>query len=394
MSSAHPQVRFDCNFKKNLKRFEAALCVLTLALTGCKTLPTNAPTVGQINTAAKTAAESQVPYTLVQIDADIVRNQAMPQDPGIIALGALAGDNFQPRADLIRKGDTLAINFFEIGVSLFGGTSSSAMVDSSRAPTAGLQTVTVQVHEDGTVDLPYVGTVAAAGHYPEDLSALVRQRMKPLSEKPDVLVNITNSLESVVYVGGAVSKPSRLRLTAAHERLLDALTLAGGSPLDVNDLSVTLVRGTHSITAPLNQLGDGDAANIPLLPGDRVSLERMKPSYTVFGATDDVSQIPFDARQVSMAEALARATGPADARANPRGIYIFRLEARADGKPKAVVYQLNMLRPEAYFLSQAFYMRDKDVILFANSSTNAVQKALGLISQLFSPAIAVRTATQ
>jgi polysaccharide export outer membrane protein len=366
---------------------------LSVALSGCASLPANAPTVGQVRKAAQPVASAPAPYRLVTIDADVLRAQAGVQNLGLLQLGALSSDAAPMRADMIRKGDTLTIAIFEVGVSLFGGAPALG-ADASRAPTAGTQTVVTQVREDGTVDLPYIGTVKAAGTYPEALSATLKQRIRRFSESPDVLVTISDSLENVVYIGGAVSRSGRFRLTAAHERLLDALALAGGSPIDVNDLQVTLVRGSHTVSAPLNQIGAGDLANLPLLAGDRISLERARASYTVFGATDRVNQIPFEARQVNLAEAIARAAGPADSRANPRGVYLFRLEKGEDGKAQPVVYQINMLKPESYFLAQQFAMRDKDVILFANSSTNAIQKGLGLLSQLFSPALAVRTATQ
>jgi len=381
-------------------RGSLGILFLALALSGCATLPSNAPTVGEIKKAAKTSASAPIPYSLVQIDADVVRHLATSQIPGLLQLNALASDPSPDRADLIRRGDTVTVAIFEVGVSLFGATNGAINADAARAadsahaPTAGAQTLVLPVREDGNIELPYIGTVQAAGTYPEMLAATIKERMRKLSESPDVAVTITDSLKNAVYIGGAVTRPGRLRLTAAHEHLLDALALAGGSPQDVNELQVTLVRGAHTVSVPLNQISAGDAANVVLLPGDRISLERARPSYTVFGATDRVSQITFDARTVNLAEAVARAAGPADSRANPRGVYVFRLEKADDGTPRAVIYQLNMLRPDTYFIAQMFPMRDKDVILFANSSTNAVQKAIGLLSQLFSPVVAVRAATQ
>lgn len=367
--------------------------LLALALSACASLPSNAPTVGQVRQAARSADTAPIPFHLVSIDANVVTHMAEVQHPGLFALSALATGPAVERADLIRRGDTLSIVVFEVGVSLFGG-GVTPMADAMRAPTAGAQTLQLTVREDGAIDLPYVGTVQAAGTYPETLAGEIRQRLHKFSESPDVVVNIADSLKNVVYIGGAVMHPGRVRLTAAHEHLLDVVALSGGSPLDVNELQVTLVRGAHTVVAPLNQIGAADAANVTLLPGDRISLERVRSSYTVFGATDRVSQVPFDARTVNLAEALARAGGPSDNRANPHGVYVFRLEKADDGSSRAVIYELNMLRPDTYFVAQMFPMHDKDVILFANSSTNAVQKALGLISNLFNPFVAVKTATQ
>lgn len=53
-----------------------------------------------------------------------------------------------------------------------------------------------------------------------------------------------------------------------------------------------------------------------------------------------------------------------------------------------------MLKADTYFLTQMFKMRDKDVILYANSSSNLAQKMVSLLNLLFSPALTVRYATQ
>lgn len=374
--------------------FAIGVVLSALWLSACASLPTSGPTLSQVRKGAAAPDPKSIPYTVVTLDADTVRDTAAPEPVGLLQIASLAENAGAQRADLIRPGDTLNISIFEIGVSLFGATNAAPSADPSRAPTAGAENLVVQVREDGTTDLPYIGSIRAAGAYPEELANVIRQRLRRFSEQPQVTVSIAESLRSVVYVGGAVVRAGRYRLTAAHERLLDALALAGGSPLDRNDLSVTLLRGTRQVTVPLNRINPGDAANIPLLPGDRLSFDRARESFTVFGATGKVSQVAFDAKQVTLAEAIARAGGPADYQANPRGVFLFRLERTPDGKPKAVVYQLNMLKPEAYILAQMFQLRDKDAILFTNAKANLAQKFVTLFSQLFSPAVAVSYAVR
>ena len=48
-----------------------------------------------------------------------------------------------------------------------------------------------------------------------------------------------------------------------------------------------------------------------------------------------------------------------------------------------------MLDPQSYFLAQRFPLLDKDVVYVSNARTNALQKFVGILSQLFSPALAV-----
>lgn len=374
-----------------LASFRFAFGAVALSLSACASLPTSGPTVHQIVKQAR-SGQTIVPFALIPLDADALRNAASPPDPGIAKLASLAGDPGPKRADMILPGDTLSISVFEVGVSLFGGGAAPAAAP--RAPTAAAQVLDIAVREDGFITLPYLGQVMAAGAYPEDLAAVIRRHLKPYSENPEVSVNVTASVNNVVYLGGAVAKSGRYRLTAAHEHLLDVLALAGGSAIDPNELEVRLQRGGQDITAPFSRIGPGDPADVPIYPGDRVQLVRVRQSYTVFGASDKVSQVYFDAKDISLAEAIARTAGPSDYRANPRGIFLCRYETGADGQLKPVVYQLDMMKTDAYFLAQKFPMHDKDVILFANASGTMTQKLVGLLSSLFTPVATVRYATQ
>ena len=321
----------------HLKLFRPALAVVAFALSACASLPTSGPTVHQIVKQSR-SGQTIVPFTLVPLDAAALRDTPPTLYPGIAKMAAFAGDPEPERADLIRIGDTLGIAVFEVGISLFGGGSASAAgAVAPRTPTAGAQVLNVGVREDGFITLPYLGQVRAAGAYPEELAAVIRRHLKPLSENPEVSVEIVESVKNVVYLGGAVARSGRYRLTAAHEHLLDALALAGGSAIDPNELEVRLQRGKDEVAAPLNRINPGDPADLAIHPGDRIQFVRVRPSYTVFGASDKNAQIFFESKDVSLAEAIARAAGPSDYRANPRGVFLCRYEADPGGQLKPMV---------------------------------------------------------
>lgn len=372
--------------------FLALLCVFAVA--GCSSLPNSGPTESRIRKGAGIASPSSgVSYRLVPIDANTAKLNADLPNVGALQLAALSDNGIYARTDAIRIGDRLNFSIYEVGVSLFRSNLPAAP-DPARTPSAGMQSIAVQVREDGTIALPYIGTLNVVGVYPDAVAQTVRQRLRPLSESPEVTVEIAETLENTVLIGGLVARSGRVRLTSARERVLDALALAGGVPLDVNEMQLTLTRGNKTVVVPLNQIGPGDTANIVLYPGDRIILERVRNTFTVFGASDRINQHGFDARSVSLAEAVARSGGPADTRANPRGVFVFRLEKDEEGKLMPTVYQLDMLKPESYFLAQLFPVRDKDVILIANSSSNLTQKLVNLVNQLFSPILAARVVAQ
>ena len=375
-----------------------SLACLSL-LGGCAALPTNAPTSQAIVKSTK-GPENTIGFKIVELDASVAANPPQRNELGLLQLAALTANPVPARTDLIRPGDVLNVNVFEVGVSLFAGGVPTAIGTDTRTPAAGAQAIPVQVRDDGTINLPYIGSLQAGDTYPEVLAERIRQRLKPLSQSPQVQVAVTQSVQSVAYVSGAVSKPGRVALTAAREHLLDVIAIAGGvvsttAGADSLDLDVHLVRGDRAVSVRLGDLHPEDLANVAVLPGDRIELRRASRTYTAFGATERVSQIPFSAEKVTLAEAIARATGPADSRANAHGVYLFRIERDTAGKSlHPVIYHIDMMKPETYFLAQMFEMQDKDVILFANSRANLAQKMAALLGNLFSPATALVYATK
>jgi polysaccharide export outer membrane protein len=363
-----------------------------ITLSGCATLPTNAPTAHQVQRALRSGVIGGVPYTLVDIDPAVAMVPPRSSRLPMLEMEALGAGAMFGRTDLIRPGDTLSIAIFEVGVSLFSAGSGVAAPDAG--PTANAQRIAVQVKDDGAIDLPYVSAVKAEGTYPDDLAATIRARLRQFSQSPEVLVAITDSVESVAYVSGLVGRSGRYRLSSAREKLLDVIAIAGGSSVDPADAEVRIVRGDRTAAVPLVDLLPEDLANVTVLPGDRIQLLRRRKSYTVFGATDRVSQVPFEAASVSLAEAVARVGGPSDARADAKAVYLFRFERTGSGgKPQPVIYRLNLMQPESYFAAQLFAMQDKDVLLFANAGANVPGKFLNVINQLFSPFVTVRAAT-
>lgn len=372
-----------------------ALALATTTLGGCKSLPTNAPTSRAIVKASE-SPQNTLNYRIVELDAAVASTMPLRNETGLLRMAAFSRTSAPVRSDMVLPGDELVVSVYEVGVSLFGGSSAlPAGVGAGLTPSAAAHNIPVTVREDGNISLPYAGTLKANGYYPEELAEHIRARLAPYSQSPQVQVAINASVGNAAYVSGAVLKSGRYRLTEAHERMLDLIALAGGAAIDVNDAELHFTRRGEGVTVRLADLRAEDSANIQVQPGDRIEIRKQRKSITAFGATDKVSEIPFDAPNLTLAEALARSTGPADSRANARGVYLFRLERSGeDNLVKPVIYHIDMMNPQTYFLAQMFQMQDKDVILYANSPSNLTQKFVSLINMLFSPALGIRYATQ
>jgi polysaccharide export outer membrane protein len=178
------------------------------------------------------------------------------------------------------------------------------------------------------------------------------------------------------------------------------IALAGGAKSPVYETFVRLSRNGVTATIPMEMLVSNPAENIYALPGDVLTLVRIPQSFTVFGATGDNAQVTFMAEKVSLAEALAKAKGLQDLRADPAGVFLFRFEPPAvvdalgapvlgtgPGKSSPVVYRLDLSDAHSYFLAQRFPIEDKDVIYVANARFNELQKFFTLLNTITGPVI-------
>lgn len=381
-----------CRPRATAKHLIAVLAIASL--TACSTLPSSGPTAGEI-TRAQRGAGNQIGYKIVDLSPEAIAATEDRVDTRLIALEAIEASSSYQSADVIRPGDQLNIAIYEVGVSLFGGAVAVGNPQNTSAttfgnPVAGGPRLTVQVNDKGTIYLPYIGAIAVAGRVPADVQREIQTRLKPMSQSPEVVVSVAESVENVAYLSGAIAKPGRYRLSAAQERLVDLIAIGGGSSLDPADAEVRLVRGDRVATAKLVDVRAEAGGNIVLQPGDRIEIVKNPRSFTVFGASDRVSQIAFGGPNVSLTEAIARAGGPSDNRANPAAVFVFRYESTKD----AVIYRLNLKDPQSYFLSQRFQLRDKDVLYFANSPSNPPAKLINLINMLFSPLVTARVLTK
>ena len=139
--------------------------------------------------------------------------------------------------------------------------------------------------------------------------------------------------------------------------------------------------------------------NIYVLPGDVITVVRDPQTFTAFGATVRSEKFPFDTAGITLEEALARAGGLNDFKADPGGVFLLRFEpvplvaqfvpdtALPPGVNPPVVYRLNLRDAHSFFLVRSFAMKDKDIINIANSASDQIGKFLGLVGLVTSPVI-------
>jgi polysaccharide export outer membrane protein len=335
---------------------------------------------------------------VVDVD-DAVARQLLAQPRQPLFSETLGGQKV--RLPDIGHGDSLEITIWEAPpATLFGaGVVDPRLPSAARAATFPEQTV----DRDGMVSVPFAGRVLAAGLSPLEVEAEIARRLKGKANQPEVVVRRVRNASATVTVVGEVTASTRLPLTAAGERLLDALAAAGGVRQPVTKTTLQVTRGDAFHSLPLDLVIRDPRQNVPLQPGDVVTALFQPLSFTALGATGKNEEINFEGQGITLAQALARAGGLLDARSDPKGVFIFRLE-----RPKAlawprqpvtttpeglvpVVYRVDLRNPSSFFVMQSFPISNKDVLYVSNAPAADLQKFLNLV---FSVAYPVLTTIQ
>lgn len=364
-------------------------CV-SLGLSACATLPSSGPTGVEIRHAA-VAKPGQYPFTLVEVQTPAAIPPA-PIIPGSVLV------TMPPRpTDLIGPGDVLNITVYEAGVSLFGTALRTAAAAGSTAidtSSSAERLPAVRVDDYGYIKVPFVGRLRAEGHTAAELQSMIQSGLHGMSQDPQVLVTIEQSITNSVILAGEVSKPGRLVLATNRESLVDAIALAGGYKGQAKDAVARVQRDGQSFEIRLSDLLDMPQQDVQVAPGDRITLISRPQSFSVLGAPNKSEEVDFPRGRLTLAEAVALAGGANPNAGDAAAVFVFRYVPQANGTEQPTVYHLNMMRPGTYLLSQRFLMHDRDVLYVGNARANQFTKFINLLSQLFVPVATARAVTQ
>jgi len=258
-----------------------------------------------------------------------------------------------------------------------------------------------QVGPDGAISIPYAGRIAAAGHTPSEVERAIEKELGPKALEPHAIVAVRRSVANSVSVAGEALRAGRIPLSPGGDRLLQVIAAAsGGAAVPQHQVFVQLSRNGTTATVPLVTLVEHPEENIFAEPGDVLTLVRRPKTFSAFGATGKNTAITFDTEKLSLAEALAKAGGLLDDRADPQAVFLFRYEpiglVQALGQPLAtaapegvspIVYRLDLSDAKSYPLAREFPVRDKDTIFVANAEARAVYKFFSALSKVTGPVI-------
>lgn len=365
-----------------------ALFGALLLPSGCSVLPSGASTSSELLSqggAGTGAGAAQVGYELIDIDASVALVSGAPVDDSFA--GRFGGQG-SPVAAVVGVGDVLAVSVFE---SALGGL----FTPPETSVSAGAKNVVlpqVSVDADGYIRIPYAEKVKAAGRTTRQIEVAIEARLRGRAIDPQVVVTLAANRSALVTVSGDVRNPSRFPVGIANERLLDVLAQAGGALAPPHESVVKLVRGKQSGTISLKTLFEDPRENVYVRPFDIVLVQKAPRAIVVLGASARNAELRFDADRMTLAAAIGQAGGLQDLRADPAGVFIFRLEPASllarlrpgwsdpqGRRTIPVIYRLDLRVAGGFFLAQSFQMRNQDLIFVANADATQLLKMLQLV---------------
>lgn len=371
-------------------------------LAGCSSLPAQGPTASDVVADSTPASTSGYEgYAVVDVDArvaDILGSRANP------TLVGRFGDH-RPAPDTpIGVGDSVSVTIWEAAAGgLFSTPLSASGSPGSRSAVIPDQIVA----RDGSITVPYAGRLKVAGLATPVVEKRIVEALAGKAIEPQALVTVSKNLSNTVTVTGEVTSGARVPLTTRGDRVLDVIATAGGLRAPVHETFISLSRDGKTVTVPVQALLDRPAENIFVRPGDTLTLVRDPQSFTAFGATGRNAVVSFDARGVSLEEAIAKAGGLLDFQSDPSSVFLLRTESaelvrRLDParpiepgrKVVDVVYRLDLRNTNSFFLARRIMVQKKDILYVANAPSTNVQKVLSMVQQAAAPAVVAKTLAQ
>lgn len=263
---------------------------------------------------------------------------------------------------------------------------------------------------DGTIALPVIGNVKAAGRSPATLAQALSQQLRRFLKNPAVTIGVLTMRPLLINVAGEINRPGPIQLQSFNATqpnsgnvprdlptVSSALLAAGGLTQNADLRQVVLRRMMptgETVTTKINLwdalvsenasqkvlLQDGDALFIPKLaannPIDRRLLTRsaLAPKTVrvrVVGEVKKPGEVEVPPNS-SVSSAVAIAGGPTDKAALNKVTFVRLLE---NGK-------VDRRRMDLSNLTDTEQIQDGDVVLVPKSTGSAV---LDFTTQLFSP---------
>jgi polysaccharide biosynthesis/export protein len=253
----------------------------------------------------------------------------------------------------------------------------------------------VQIDNDGTVTLPMIGRVHAAGFTVEQLQANLVTAYKKYFKDPQVTVQVNDFRSQPVSVAGNVTTPGVVQLRG-NRNLMEVIGQAGGLRADAGD-TVLITRNLNegpipvasAFTDPTGKYsvahinirsimsGKDPEANIQIKPHDVITVPRARLVYVLGNVGRPGGYVMTENETMSLTQAIALAGGW-DKMASLSGARILRADGGSTREqiPANIKKIMENKAPD-------LQMQPDDILYIPNSMTKVIgargaEAALGI----------------
>lgn len=340
---------------------------LSFVLSACGSVLSGAGPYSSTITSKAGDKVSNLPYKLIDISPETVHEYARKPVP--------------PPSARISTTDVATIRL--VGGDVIKVTISDSAEGGVFAPLAAGGTVFghVRVSSAGTITLPYVGSIKVSGYTLPQVDSVIRRKLAgSVATDPQVYSELVGDLSGSVLVAGAVKAPGRFSSLSGPLTILDVVNMAGGPVLEPHLINVTVRTGKQAYTINYDEVLSG--GNRQLAPRSEVILERARQRFVAMGAVREPGLKDLPSRNPSLLEVLGSVGGLEENKADPQGVFVFRLNSHPKvGEPSAEVFRLDMRKTESIFLARSFEVQPDDAIYVTNAPVYEWQKIISPIVQ-------------
>jgi len=351
----------------------AVVLGLAIGVSGCQVVPGDGPWMG----GAQAGSTDALPFDLIDLTPTTVVAYRVVQNSERDRPSTTSGLSAGGRVS-VAPGDVLRVRVFE--------PYEGSIFPTIQRPGADLGNQ--RVTDDGTINVPYAGTVNVAGLDLTQIEQRIAQKLAGKAQDPQVIVEFIADRTHTVMVSGDVRNPGRVSLLEGTRSVVDAINRAGGpntpNGLPANQIEVVVRRnGQVILTSQYSDLlGGGDIA---VQKGDEIVVRPNLRTFTVLGAVTKAANIELTRANTTLLEALGQVGGLNDERANKTGVFVFRMgDIQNNPTARARVFRLDLAQPVSIFVAQQFGILPRDVVYVTNAPLYEYNKFLVAIYRTFS----------
>ena len=267
------------------------------------------------------------------------------------------------------------------------------LANSSFAPISTTDLPQQEVGTDGMVNAPPVGRISAMGLSAQALENELEQRLGEVLVEPSVIVRIAERRSARVSVLGDVAEPGTYTIDQTNMRLVEMIALAGGpEEARAEDLEVSFSRNGVTGRAALDEVYRNPRYNIKVRPGDVISVDAPARRLTILGAGETNQTLVFNEPDLTLADALGRAGGLQNRRADRQGVFVYRevpTEQVAalgvdttgfSGASVPVIFNFDLSQPQSLFATRDFAMGEGDLVYIADSANEEIASVFAVFN--------------